>query len=472
MNNADKFLAQQIHRLSTQVDRVFAFVIAVQSIAAVAIALVVSPRTWSGSTDSIHPHVIAACAIAMLTGPSVGLLAWRRPGETRTRHFVAATQMVFSILFIHLTAGRIETHFHIFVSLGFLALYRDWKVIITATLVVAIDHVLRSILWPESLFGTSLGGWWPDFLRALEHAGWVIFADVILIWGCVRARRDSKSLAEVQAIEVERQQQLVAAILHEARNLADATRYIGRLADGLDENARSTATAAKATEGTIREMAIGIKRVSDHTAQLNDAIDEIARASTEAASTSNQARERSTDAAKSMRTHLTASTNIVDVASTIRSIADKTRLLALNATIEAASAGEAGRGFTVVANEVKALAQQTEVATTRVTSDINILQESTVVAVKEMEDVAGIIARIDHASKSIATAVNEQSLTTREIGLQALSAAEAGRSIAQSATSVVTMSTLAADGVGELRRTIADLQRMAGNLESLSVSKG
>ena len=80
-------------------------------------------------------------------------------------------------LLIHLTGGRIETHFHIFGSLAFLAFYRDWRVLITASAVVAIDHYVRGIFWTRSIFGVLTTSPW----RWLEHVGWVVYEDLFLI---------------------------------------------------------------------------------------------------------------------------------------------------------------------------------------------------------------------------------------------------------------------------------------------------
>ena len=79
------------------------------------------------------------------------LLARYRSGSALTRHVVAVGQMLMGGLFIHLTGGRIETHFHVFGSLALLAFYRDWRVLVTASLVVAGDHHLRGQIWPRSI---------------------------------------------------------------------------------------------------------------------------------------------------------------------------------------------------------------------------------------------------------------------------------------------------------------------------------
>jgi signal transduction histidine kinase len=103
--------------------------------------------------------------------------------------------MLYSALLIHLTGGRIETHFHVFGSLAILAFYRDWRVFIPATVVIAADHLIRGIFWPESVFGVLVASPW----RAFEHAGWVVFEDVFLIWGCVTTVREMQQSAAAHA---------------------------------------------------------------------------------------------------------------------------------------------------------------------------------------------------------------------------------------------------------------------------------
>src|SRR5207302_3533886 len=105
----------------------------------------------------------------------VGLAAFR-PGNIWTRHTIGIGQMLMGALLIHLTGGRIETHFHVFGSLAFLAFYRDWRVLLSATTVVAADHFFRGVYAPQSVYGTPSAEWW----RWLEHAGWVVFEDIFL----------------------------------------------------------------------------------------------------------------------------------------------------------------------------------------------------------------------------------------------------------------------------------------------------
>src|SRR3989442_14926082 len=167
------------HRQSIyqRTDRLFAGLMALQWVAALAAAYWVSPLTWSGRYSQTHVHVWAA----LFLGGAITLfpvcLALIRPGRASTRNVIAVGQMLMSALLIHLSGGLIETHFHVFGSLAFLAFYRDWRVLISASFVVALDHYLRGVYWPASVYGVLAPSWW----RWLEHAGWVIFEDVFLI---------------------------------------------------------------------------------------------------------------------------------------------------------------------------------------------------------------------------------------------------------------------------------------------------
>src|SRR5205807_723871 len=118
-----------------------------------------------------------------------------RPGHTATRHAIGVAQMLMGALLIHLTGGRIETHFHVFGSLAFLAFYRDWRVLLSASAVVAADHFLRGLFWPQSVFGVLVASDW----RWLEHAGWVVFEDLFLIVSCVQGVREMRQISDRQA---------------------------------------------------------------------------------------------------------------------------------------------------------------------------------------------------------------------------------------------------------------------------------
>ncbi|MFO0945954.1 MAG: PAS domain S-box protein [Planctomycetota bacterium] len=192
---------RRIHR---RTDRLFAVLMVLEWLSAVVAALWISPRTWSGASSQTHPHVWAAVFIGGLLLSLPLFLVWRRPGETVTRHAIAIAQALWSALLIHLTGGRIETHFHVFGSLALLAFYRDWRVLISNSIVVALDHFFRGVYWPESIYGVLVANQW----RWLEHTGWVVFEDLFLVIACMQSVREMKTIAERQA-QLERTNDLV-----------------------------------------------------------------------------------------------------------------------------------------------------------------------------------------------------------------------------------------------------------------------
>jgi diguanylate cyclase (GGDEF)-like protein len=173
-------------------DRMFAVLMTVQWLAGIAAALWISPKTWAGPYSQTHVHVWAAVFLGGAVSLFPVALALSRPGEPSTRFVIATAQMLMSSLLIHLTGGRIETHFHVFGSLAFLAFYRDWRVLVPATVVVAADHFLRGLFWPESVYGVLTVSNW----RWLEHAGWVLFEDTFLF---IAVRRSVSEMRDIAA---------------------------------------------------------------------------------------------------------------------------------------------------------------------------------------------------------------------------------------------------------------------------------
>jgi PAS domain S-box-containing protein len=164
-------------------DRMFAWLIVFEWLAAMAAASLISPGIWPAA----NPWGLI-CSAAELAGLIYLLplyFALRNPGRAHTRHIIAFGQMLTPVLFIRLTGGGFETHFFIFGALASLACYRDVKVLLSATVVVAGEHFLGGMQWIQSVFGAvQITPWsWIGF------TGWVLFEDTILalwIWESLR----------------------------------------------------------------------------------------------------------------------------------------------------------------------------------------------------------------------------------------------------------------------------------------------
>lgn len=254
---AEALFNEQSNLIHCKTDRLFGVLLVFEYFAGILIALIVSPNVWAGQYSAVHIHVLVSIFLGGLIVFWPVYLALRHPGKAVTRHVIAVGQMLYSALLIHLTGGRIETHFHVFGSLAFISFYRDWRVLVSATVVVAADHVLRGIIYPQSVYGINAIEPW----RWLEHSWWVIFEDFFLINACLEncfeMRENAFRQAEVEVtrdgveeLVCDRTKQLqmselrVATQLAATRTLSDASSLedaapllLGRIADGLFHNA-------------------------------------------------------------------------------------------------------------------------------------------------------------------------------------------------------------------------------------------
>ena len=206
---ADELYRKHNHRIHSRTDRLFAVLLVAEWIAAMGLA------AFAGAGVRVAFVGGGLAAVAPM------LLAVTAPGKATTRHAVAVGQMLIGALLIHLTGGRIETHFHVFGSLAFLAFYRDWRVLVTATVAVVGEHIVGGFASPGSVYGAVAGAGW----RWIEHAGWVAFENLFLVLSCVQGQREMRAIAfryaQVEsAHEVEAQAQAVRRLAVRNEQLA------------------------------------------------------------------------------------------------------------------------------------------------------------------------------------------------------------------------------------------------------------
>ncbi len=185
-----ELLAEQLMEMYTRRSTIFFWLMLVQWTCAIGLAL-----AWPPSESGPHLQVSTAVSLGGLLSVPAMVLATLRPDAVLTRHVMAMAQMGYSALFIHLTGGRLETHFHVFGSLAFLAFYRDWRVLLTGSVVIAAFHVLIVLCWPASALGPSSAEWW----RVVEHSAWVLFVDIVLVLGAREGLREMRDVANSRA---------------------------------------------------------------------------------------------------------------------------------------------------------------------------------------------------------------------------------------------------------------------------------
>ncbi len=222
-DRAAELFREQQQRGYRETDRLFVGLLLLEWAALVVVALVVGPESVGDRLSSRNAHLWTA----LVFGGAITLLpvalALLRPGTAVTRYTIAACQMLYSGILINLSGGRLETHFHVFCSLVILSLYRDWRVFIPATLVVALDHFLRDAYLPHSLYGSLVGTPW----RSLEHVGWVMFGDVFLVISCLRSTREMRATA-LRTADLEASRKLNQLIMKNSRDVICANDMEGR----------------------------------------------------------------------------------------------------------------------------------------------------------------------------------------------------------------------------------------------------
>ncbi len=254
--------------------------------------------------------------------------------------------------------------------------------------------------------------------------------------------------------------------------MAQASQAVAASAEELSASAATVLAAAQGNgtrSGTVAASAEQVSRnvqtVAAGAEQMGASIAEIAQNAAAAARVVQQATEVAAATNVQVMRLGASSQEIGAVVKTITSIAEQTNLLALNATIEAARAGEAGKGFAVVAGEVKDLAQETAKATEDIARKVEAIQAETGQAVEAIGRISAIVADVDSYQLTIASAVEEQTVTTGEISRSVSEAAAGSNEIAVDITGIAEGADSAARAVGEMGSTADELARLASSLQ-------
>lgn len=221
--------------IAEKTDRMFAKLMVLQFIVGITFALTVPSHIWMARGQQ-NLFVWDAMFFGSIIAAGPIVLSFTNPGKLLTRYVVAVAQMLFGALFIHLTGGRIEAYSHILVSLAVLVFYRDWRVLVAASVVVLIYNLAAGIIWPDSIFGIS----GSKSLRLVEHTVWMVIEDMFLYILCIRREH-----------EMERIAQNTAELEYKNEQLADRERQLIHLTHNLD------------------------KKVSERTVELHDTLEEL-----------------------------------------------------------------------------------------------------------------------------------------------------------------------------------------------------
>jgi methyl-accepting chemotaxis protein len=283
----------------------------------------------------------------------------------------------------------------------------------------------------------------------------------------VHMRRDIAETMERDKRTAGELEKKVESLQETAIALAASSEELSAISQQLTHNATETAEQANIASKGSEQVSANVGVVAAGSEEMLASIREISKSATEASRVAKAAVSLADSTNQTISKLGVSSLEIGKVIKVITSIAQQTNLLALNATIEAARAGEAGKGFAVVANEVKELAKETARATEEIGHKIDAIQSDTKAAVTAIGQVGEVINQVNDISNTIASAVEEQTATTNEIGRNVTEAARGTSDIAQSISKVAESASHTTSGAKDTQVAARSLTEMAAQLRTL-----
>jgi methyl-accepting chemotaxis protein len=286
---------------------------------------------------------------------------------------------------------------------------------------------------------------------------------------------------------MEKLQALIKEISKNTGTLNEAFTSLSAISAQLSGSTKAMSGRSNSVVGAAEEMSItmssmvamseqtatNVNMVASATDEMTSTMQEIARNSEKARTITESAVTQAGSASKKVGELGRAANEISNVTGVITEISEQTNMLALNATIEAARAGETGKGFAVVANEIKELASQTAQATQEIKAKIEGVQGSTADTVNQIEQITAVINEVNEIVGIIATAVEEQAVTNREITSNVSQAAHGIQDVNQNMSQSSTVADTISGDIADVNHSVMEISNSSGqvNLNAENLSK-
>lgn len=418
----------------------------------------------------------------------------RDPISARTRYTLASSVALIWTMLVYNTAGLpdgfvLDMHMIYFILNAIIVAYFCWKTLLIMNVIIVIHHLVFSFLLPQFI--------WPSddysFLHLVLHAIYATITAGAVMWIAYHVynlfAKNHKTLSaleneeknrqlleeEQQKLRVQKEQEAKETLLSLAQSLdeqmGNTLGMVKENADALEDSSQTLHAKAQATvsqgqeASTLSEDALkATQAVASATAELDQSSTEITSRVTASNQTIQQAASHAEETNAIVQTLNDGAERIGEVVTMIQAIAEQTNLLALNATIEAARAGEAGKGFAVVASEVKNLANQTASATDEVNAQIQRIQGDTHKAVNALRNITTAINEVNIMSGDIMSAITQQHDAITHISQNVATTATTTESITSHIKSLQTESNHTLESTDSVKTAAQNIQHSTNNM--------
>jgi methyl-accepting chemotaxis protein len=289
--------------------------------------------------------------------------------------------------------------------------------------------------------------------------------------GNLREKSDIQTQDEVGQLSlsinhmIENLRNTIGNILVSSQSVSAAAEQISASTEEIASGSMSQARDAQTISELFRELSAVINSVALNTEQASELSDNTMQVAKAGSDVIQSSMESMLEVSKQMARLESDSQKVGDIIEVIEDIADQTNLLALNAAIEAARAGEQGRGFAVVADEVRKLAERSGEATKQITAIIKGMQENTRHSVAAVQESSALSKQTGESFQRIASMVNETGQKVSEIAAASEEQAAQTSTVLISVESISAVTQESASGSEETAATAQSLAKLADDLQ-------